>query len=289
MPSNTKNVKMGVCQIAYGGVDLGYTQGGVEVTVATNTKEVTVDQFGSAPINEIIMGRTCTASVPLAETTLRNMVKIMPGAVLVGSGGVAATGTVTFVTAPPVDGDKVTVNGVDFTFKTTPNVKNSNEMAIQGTINLCASVLAAAINASLDPAVSQISASAATAVVTISADDQGVAGNAVTLAKQFVTSANCTVSGATLSGGIDPTDLKVTVPTGIGISLLDFAKELTLHPIANGETDRSDDFVMPIAATAGGLKFAYKIDTERVFDCTFKAYPDSNTKILFVVGDKNAA
>jgi len=80
MASDTKNVKLGVCKVFFNGEDLGYTQGGVEVSVKTDTHKVNVDQFGKTTINEYIMGREVTAKVPLAETTLDNMVRIMPGA-----------------------------------------------------------------------------------------------------------------------------------------------------------------------------------------------------------------
>ena len=81
--NKTENVKLGVCSVTFGGVNLGFTKGGVEVTVETETHEVTVDQMGNTPINEYITARTCTVTVPLAETTLENLVKIMPGATLV--------------------------------------------------------------------------------------------------------------------------------------------------------------------------------------------------------------
>ena len=83
MASSTENVKLGVCTIMFDSVDLGYTKGGVEVAVATTTHEVKIDQFGETPVNELVTGRTVTAKVPLAETTLENLVKIMPGATLV--------------------------------------------------------------------------------------------------------------------------------------------------------------------------------------------------------------
>jgi len=86
MPSSTDNVKLGVCSILFDAVDLGYTKGGVEVEVSTSTHEVKVDQFGETPIGEIITGRMVKATVPLAETTLENLVAIMPGAVLVTDG-----------------------------------------------------------------------------------------------------------------------------------------------------------------------------------------------------------
>ena len=98
--SDTKNVKLGVCKVFYDGVDLGYTQGGVDVTVKTETHKVNVDQFGKTTINEVILSRDVTAKTPLAETTLENLVKIMPGAVLTEVGGSAATGTITIATNP---------------------------------------------------------------------------------------------------------------------------------------------------------------------------------------------
>ena len=83
MASDIKNVKLGVCKVTFDGQDLGYTKGGVEVSVKTETHKVMVDQFGKTPINEYVMGREVQVKVPLAETTLENLVKIMPGAALV--------------------------------------------------------------------------------------------------------------------------------------------------------------------------------------------------------------
>lgn len=79
---------------------------------------------------------------------------------------------------------------------------------------------------------------------------------------------------------------KVLVKSGTGISLLERAKELVLHPIAKPDSDTSEDLVIPLAATAGAMNFAYKYDAERVFNCEFKGYPDSETGVLFIYGDK---
>ncbi|AMB48262.1 hypothetical protein [Methylobacterium sp. AMS5] len=171
MASDTKNVKLGVCLVYFGDEDLGYTKGGVEVEVQTETHEVQVDQFGKSPIDEVVMGRTVTAKVPLAETTLENLVKVMPGAKLVGTGS----------------------------------------------------------------------------------------------------------------------DKKVVVTNAVGTSLLKIAKELRFHPQANAEDDRSDDFTIPLAATSGALQFAYKLEDERIYNTTFKGYPDPTTKTLFVVGDNEVS
>lgn len=81
----TTNVKLGVCTIKFGGTDLGFTKGGVEVSVETESHQVMVDQFGSTPISEYITGRTCVVKVPLAETTINHLAAIMPGATIVGT------------------------------------------------------------------------------------------------------------------------------------------------------------------------------------------------------------
>lgn len=170
--NKTENVKLGVCSVTFGGTNLGFTKGGVEVTVETETHEVTVDQMGETPINEYITSRTCTVSVPLAETTLENLVKIMPGATL---------------------------------------VTDSSE-----------------------------------------AD------------KKYV-----------------------QVPVGTGQSLLKVAQALVLHPIANDDADKSEDFTVMKAATAGALNYSYMLDEERIFNCEFKAYADDDGN-LFKVGDTSA-
>lgn len=287
MPSDTKNVKLGVCLVTYDGVDLGYTKGGVEVEVKTETKKVMVDQFGQSEINEYILGRTCSIKVPLAETTLGNMTRIMPGATLVGTGAAKASGTVTFATAAPANNDVVTINGLAFTFK-TGSVTSPHDISLTGitTIQQAATALAAAIKNSVDPKVTVLQASASGAVVTITAADVGTYGNAYTLAK---TGTNTTVSGATLTGGLDATRYKVTVTNAIGTSLLDNAKQLILHPIAAASTDRTQDFVVPLAATGGNLQFAFKLDEERIFNCVFTGYPDPVSKTLYIAGDLNAS
>jgi len=275
MPSSTDNVKLGVCNVLFDGVNLGYTKGGVEVEVATSTYEVTVDQFGETPIGELITGRTVTVTVPLAETTLENLVAIMPGAELI-SDGVKATGSVTFVTAAPVNNDKIGLpDGTEFTFKTVPS--GPFEIAIPATINAAATALAAAINDADIP----YTAVANLAVVNITAQTMGVAGNG-TITKTFVTTANLTV--VNLSGGLDPTAAKVNVKSGVNVNLLSVAKELVLRPRG---TTGADDFTVYRAACPGGLNFTYQTDTERVFSAVFKGYVLEDDS-LFAVGDVSA-
>lgn len=96
--------------------------------------------------------------------------------------------------------------------------------------------------------------------------------------------------GATLvTDDTDSTKKKVEVPSGTGISLLGLAKEMILHPIELPESDTSEDLTIPLASTPGAMNFAYKYDEERIFNTTFKGYPDrDNGGLLFIYGDKTA-
>jgi hypothetical protein len=162
-------VTLGACRVMYGGVDLGYTMGGVEVEVVTESRNITLDQFGDSTINQSILGRSVRITVPLAETTLDNLVKIMPGATLIGS-----------------------------------------------------------------------------------------------------------------------TSKRVDVSHSSGLSLMDFAQILKLHPQINADDDLNDDFVVPRAVTPGDIQFAYKSDGERVYSISFMGYASPNSDILFYVGDPSA-
>lgn len=275
--SDTKNVKLGVCKIFYDGKDLGYTQGGVQVTVKTETHKVNIDQFGKTTVNELIMSRDVMAKVPLAETTLENLVATMPGATLNSVGGVAATGKLTVATVP-ADGDTVTVGGQVFTFKTSP--VSSTDVAIGATVAAVATSLAAGLNASINSNVSAATYAAAAAVVNVTYDSKGIAGNGLTLV-----SGQASVTVTAMAGGVAPTSRSVDVTSGVGISLLAIARELRLHPQELADDDKSEDFVIPLAATSGGLEFAYEVEKERIFNTEFTGYPDSaNGGKLFRVG-----
>lgn len=284
MSSSTKNVKLGVCRVFLQGVDLGLTQGGVEVTVSTETHKVEVDQFGKTPINELIMGRNVQAKVPMAEVTLRNMVAIMPGAVLT-SDGVQAAGGVTFAGAPAAT-NTVTIGGQVFTFQagaptTAFQVKVGATQAeslrnLVNAINGAAQLMPAAVKVLGGVKATVKSAGNGIDLVIV---DPGTAGNAITL-----TSTGGTASAATFAGGVNETKARVDVDSGIGVDLLSIAQVLRLHPTGAADGDFSDDFVIWAAATPGALTFAYKLDSERVYNVEFNGYPDPLTGKLFSVG-----
>lgn len=75
-------LELGPCVVKYGAsgseVDLGFTKGGVTVTVETTVADVTTDQLGEVIAKQILVGRNATIKVPFAETDLALMAKIIP-------------------------------------------------------------------------------------------------------------------------------------------------------------------------------------------------------------------
>jgi len=292
MAGNSTNVKLGICKILYKGVDLGFTIGGVNVAVTSTTHPVTVDQFGQTILNETITKREISVTVPLAETTIDNLVATMPGSTL-RSNAVAATGTITVATVP-VAADTLVVNGQVFTFAATQT--SNTTIAIGATVGATAANIAATLSSSIISAVDLANYSVSGAVVTVAYDlnvptQSGLAGGAVgnTFTLTKTVGAGLTLSAATLTGGVDATKKRVDVGTGVGINLLSIAGPLVLHPIANAETDTSEDLIVPLAATSGGMKFDYKVDVERVFNVVFNGFLNVATGTLYTFGDPLAA
>jgi hypothetical protein len=130
------------------------------------------------------------------------------------AGSATASGTITFSTGVPVNGDKVTIGGEDVVFVDANPV--GMQVLIGGTLAEQASLLTNFLN---DTPSLGVKATNAAAVVTLRSIGAGTAGNAITLAKTAATAANITVSGATLTGGTDSTETIVDVKRGTWIQL----------------------------------------------------------------------
>ena len=268
MSSSTTNVKLGICTIVFGGVDLGYTKGGVEVEVATETHKTMIDQFGNTPIKEFITARTCIVRCPLAETSLEVLKEIMPGNTFVDN---ATKQVTTFVAATPTTATiyKITVNGVDYEFLTTDTVARA---LVNG--------LLAVVNA--DPARAMDATNVSDELV-LTARVSGKAYVAIEAVDSAGTFDTVTETTASASG-----TKRVDVTTNISADLLAIASTLTLHPVSAG-ADLNEDFTIPLAATGGALNYAFKLDEERIFNVEFNAYPDdSQGGLLFRIGDPAA-
>jgi hypothetical protein len=287
MANDPKNIRLGPCRVLWGGVDLGLTKGGVEVEVTTSTKEVMVDQFGETPVNEYITGRKLSVRCPFAETDLDTLYALMKdaGATLVDD-GIKASGTIQVV-ANPVTNDTLTVNGTVFTFKTT-GLTGVRDVKIGANAAATAQSLLAALQFSTDANVVKANYALDVAVnttIVVTHAKTGTEGNTFTLAR---TGTALTVP-ATLTGGTASTRRRIEMSSGIGLSLLDKAKELVLRPVEKADNDYTEDFVVPLAGTSGAIQFAYQQNEERLFNLTFVGYPNPTTKVMFLYGDKRSA
>lgn len=144
-------------------------------------------------------------------------------AVYTGSAPVAATGTITFAGVGDAN-DTVTIGGQVYTLKASPT--NPFDVDIGADATGTAANLAAAINAGAGEgtaygtgtvANSDVTASAALGVVTITARVPGTGGNSITLTKSGT---DITVSSATLASGtgtaFEPgTDFEIDYDNGI--------------------------------------------------------------------------
>jgi hypothetical protein len=120
-----------------------------------------------------------------------------------------ATGTITFSDVP-TDGDTITVGDDTYTMRSTINA--SYDVLIGTDADECGRNLAAAINDDPDAGLGttlyptgtlksrSVSASNSSGTVTVTALARGTLGNSIVLSEN---ASNCTVSGATLSGGTD--------------------------------------------------------------------------------------
>lgn len=173
--------------------------------------------------------------------------------------GVAATGSFHVVTNP-ANNDTITVNGVTVTFVTgTPT---GNQVLIGGSAALTAVNLNTFLNASVNASLTVATYSVASGFVTVTYDTVGTAGNAFTLVSG---QASVTVSGATLTGGLQPSSVSyATAPvSGQDVSTLlglTAAVALPLVPGYAAETALAAVVALDAISTAWyGLEFGASV------------------------------
>lgn len=79
---NVRNIRLGQCDITYNSVALGYTNGGVEVTIKNDVQEVAIDQYGSAVAKTYHKGTRIEVKAKLSEYAYATLAQVMNGAVL---------------------------------------------------------------------------------------------------------------------------------------------------------------------------------------------------------------
>lgn len=77
----------------------------------------------------------------------------------------------------------------------------------------------------------------------------------------------------------------VLVTSGVNTDLLDYAGQLKLHPTGVASNITKEDFIAFKAAPIPSFTFKYSTDEERVYEVTFRCYPDiANSNRICVFG-----
>lgn len=79
---NTQEIRLGLADVSYGGVSLGFTVEGVVVTVTHQQAPIVVDDFGETPVDIYDIGEQIVAVVPITQISLPNLNIAIPGGTL---------------------------------------------------------------------------------------------------------------------------------------------------------------------------------------------------------------
>lgn len=66
-------VRIGACQITYKGQNVGHTLDGVELTFEREFEDLTVDKYGSTPVDKALTGNKLMAKFKLAQPDFNSM------------------------------------------------------------------------------------------------------------------------------------------------------------------------------------------------------------------------
>ena len=181
----TENVVIEKDAVALIGLGSVYLQNsGVNDTVTV------VASPGAVPENVVLRGLTVTND------------RAGYACVKVNGGVTFASVTVTVNTAPLAIGDTLVINGVTLTAVCPARTPGSDDFSVASLFpSTIAAEIAAAINDPANSFASFVTAIAVGAIVTISANTPGAAGNVYTLTATTTPAGGFTLSGATFSGG----------------------------------------------------------------------------------------
>lgn len=68
MAEDISKIRIGRCKVTYGGEELGHTLDGVEVTVEREFTDLSVDAYGSTPIDKALTGQRMQIKARFAQT-----------------------------------------------------------------------------------------------------------------------------------------------------------------------------------------------------------------------------
>ena len=275
------------------------TSGGFSITIDGVVKALTALNF-SAALNLNGVATVITTALAGSGVCTWNGFQFVITSATTGA-GVEASGTITF-SGNPSPSDTVTVNGIAITF--VASGPTGNQVLIGGTAAITAVNLLAFLRASASSNILQASYSISGLVITATFNAVGTGGNSFTLSES---SASLAVSGATLSGGTNPSSVSYASAPGSGtdVSALlgltsaqalplvpGYAAESALSAVEALEAMDPDWYgLMFAASTMPGdsdnlaiAAFVEALDTTRLFGVTIQ-----NTNVLSSVVSNDLA
>lgn len=84
--ADVANVEIGVCEVKVNGTSIGHTEGGVKFSYEPEFEDITVDQYGSTPVDKVLVGETVTVVAQFAESTQANFNRAMPATTITNDG-----------------------------------------------------------------------------------------------------------------------------------------------------------------------------------------------------------
>jgi len=78
MAKDATKVEIGQCDVTIGGKAMGHTKGGVEVTYTPDIHMVTVDEYGSSPVDAVLIGEEFKVKAFFAEWQYDQIKKAIP-------------------------------------------------------------------------------------------------------------------------------------------------------------------------------------------------------------------
>lgn len=274
-----RKVDIGPCWARFGTAgseaDLGWTQGGVKVSLATESTEIEADQE-TDPIFDNITKRPISVSVPAIEYTLELIAMALPGATHYYNAATLTTN---------LTGEN---NDLIFTAKTGNGlIGPGNDVSIEylnpgALTEACAvSVEGKAISVILKHDGTDITATASEVKAAIEADDDAKALVTVGLAGEDTGAGTVTAMAETyLTGGKE----KVVLKSAASQDMRDFMGSLILHPTKLEEADKSLDLWFPAAVPIGTFDLDYNKETPKIINVNFKIFPDSSRRSV-IFGD----
>lgn len=274
-----RKVDIGPCWARFGTTgseaDLGWTQGGVKVSFATESTEIEADQE-TDPIFDNITKRPISVSVPAIEYTLELIAMALPGATHYYNAAALTTN---------LTGEN---NDLVFTAKTGNGlIGPGNDVSIEyinpGALQAaCAvSVEGKAISVILKHDGTDITATASEVKAAIEASDDAKALVTVAFSGEETGVGKVTAMAETyLTGGKE----KVVLMSAASKDMRDFMGSLILHPTKREEADKSLDLWFPAAVPIGTFDLDYNKETPKIININFKIFPDSSRQSV-IFGD----